>query len=97
MNDSRRALSNERNEEVHVIDEGVIVGAGQVFGLMFVSSCSVVIHVDETILHTGHVTQILWQVTGAERVVPVLWRSCEGWKCILCQQLGGAERSSFYQ
>lgn len=74
LDDSRWALCNESNEEVHVIDEGVVVGAGQVFGLMFVSSCSVVVHIDETILHPSNITQILWQVSGIEGVVPILWR-----------------------
>lgn len=53
---SRRALRNESNEEVHVIDEGVVVGAGQVFGLMFVCSGGVVVHVDDAILHTSDVS-----------------------------------------
>lgn len=53
---SRRALRNESNEEVHVIDEGVVVGAGQVFGLVFVCSGRVAVHIDDTILHTSDVS-----------------------------------------
>lgn len=71
---SRRALRNESNEEVHVIDEGVVVGAGQVFGLMFVRSSGVVVHVDDAILHTSDVSQVLWQVLGFEGVFSILWR-----------------------
>lgn len=77
VKDSRWALGNEGDKEVHVIDEGGIVGAGQVFGLMFVSSCSIVVHVDETVLHTSHVAQILWQVFGVKGVLSLLWRRCE--------------------
>lgn len=77
--DSRWALCNESDEEVHVVDEGVVVGAGQVFGLVFVSSRSVVVHIDDTVLHTSDVSQILWQVGGIEGVFPVLWRRCEDW------------------
>lgn len=71
---SRRALRNESNEEVHVIDEGVVVGAGQVFGLMFVRGGGVVVHVDDAILHTSDVSQVLWQVLGFEGVFSILWR-----------------------
>lgn len=71
---SRRALRNESNEEVHVIDESVVVGAGQVFGLMFVCSGGVVVHVDDAILHTSDVSQVLWQVLGFEGVFSILWR-----------------------
>ena len=77
LKDSRWALCNEGNEEVHVIDEGVVVGAGQVFGLMFVSSCLVIVHIDDTILHTSNVSQILWQVLCVKGVFPVLWRRGE--------------------
>lgn len=76
---SRWALCNESDEEVHVVDEGVVVGAGQVLGLMFVSSRGVVVHVDETVLHTGNISQILWQVLGIKGVFPILWRRCEDW------------------
>lgn len=75
--DSRWALCNESNEEVHVVDEGVVVGAGQVLGLMFVSSRSVVVNIDETLLHTSNIFQILWQGLGIEGVFPILWRRCE--------------------
>lgn len=45
---------------------------------MFVSSCSVVVHIDETVLHAGNISQILWQVLGIKGVFPILWRRCEG-------------------
>lgn len=75
--DSRGALCNESDEEVHVIDEGVVVGVGQVFGLMLVSSCCVVVHIDETVLHTGNIAQILRQVFGVKWVFTILWGSCK--------------------
>lgn len=71
---SRWALRNESNEEVHVIDEGVVVGAGQVFGLMFVCSGGVIVHVDDAILYTSDVSQVLWKVLGFEGVLSILWR-----------------------
>lgn len=76
-NDSRWALCNEGDEEVHVVDEGVIVGAGHVFGLMFVSSCSIIVHIDKTLLHASNIAQILWQFLDIKGVFPILWRSCE--------------------
>ena len=79
LKDSRWALCNESNEEVHVVNEGVVVGAGQVFVLMFIGSSSVVVHEDDTILHTSNVSQILWQGLGIKGVFSVLWRSCEDW------------------
>lgn len=81
MLDSRWALCNESNKEVHVIDECVVVGPGQVFGLMFVSSCSIVVHIHETLLHAGNITQILWQVLGVKGVFSILWRSREDCEC----------------
>lgn len=77
VEDSRWALCNESNEEVHVVDEGVVVGAGQVFGLMFVGSFSIVIHINDTILHTSNISQILRQVLGVKWVVPILGRRSE--------------------
>lgn len=71
---SRWALSNEGNEEVHVVDEGVVVGAGQVFGLVLVCSGGVIVHVDEAFLHARDVAQVLLQVLGFEGVLAVLWR-----------------------
>lgn len=79
LNDSRWALCNESDEEVHVVDEGVIVRAGHVFGLMFVSSCSVIVHIDDTILHASNIAQILWKVLRLKGVFPILWRSCENY------------------
>lgn len=71
---SRWALSNEGNEEVHVVDEGFIVGAGQVFGLVLVCGSGVVVHVDEAIFHARDVAQVLLQVLGFEGILAVLWR-----------------------
>lgn len=74
---SRWTLSNEGNEEVHVVDEGVVVGAGQVFGLVLVCGSGVVVHVDEAIFHPGDVAQVLLQVLGVKGVLAVLWRWSE--------------------
>lgn len=71
---SRWALSNESNEEVHVVDEGVVVRTGQVFGLVLVCGGGVIVHVDEAILHARDVAQVLLQVLGFEGVLAVLWR-----------------------
>lgn len=71
---SRWTLSNESNEEVHVVDEGFVVGAGQVFGLVLVCGGGVIVHVDEAVLHARDVAQVLLQVLGFEGVLAVLWR-----------------------
>lgn len=71
---SRWALSNESNEKVHVVNEGVVVRAGQVFGLVLVCGGGVIVHVDEAVLHARDVAQVLWQVLGVEGVLAVLWR-----------------------
>lgn len=71
---SRWPLSNEGNEEVHVVNEGVVVGAGQVFGLVLVCGSGVVVHVDEAIFHARDVAQALLQVLGVEGILAILWR-----------------------
>lgn len=75
--DSRWALRNESDEEIHVVDEGVVVRAGEVFGMVLVGRRGVVVHVDEALLHTGHVTQVLWQGLGIEGIFSRLGQSCE--------------------
>lgn len=75
--DSRRTLRNESNEEIHVVDEGVVVGAGKVFGLVFVGSRGVMVDVDEAVLHTRDVSQVFWQFPCVERIHPRLWQRCE--------------------
>lgn len=77
VKDIRWALCDESNEEVHVVNEGVVIRAGQVFGLMLVSSCSIIVHIDDTILHTSNISQILWQVLTIKGIFPILRRMCE--------------------
>lgn len=77
MKDSRWALCNESNEEIHVVDEGVVVWAGKVFGMVFVGSCGIIVHVDEALLHTSHIAQVLWQGLVIEGIFPSLRQRCE--------------------
>lgn len=70
----RWALCDESDEEVHVVDEGVVVRAGQVFGLVLVGRSGVVVHIDEAVLHAGNITQVGWQVLGVKGILFLLWR-----------------------
>lgn len=72
MRDSRWALCNESYEEIHVVDEGVVVWVGKVFGLVFVGGSGIIVHVDEALLHAGHIAQVLWQGLGIEGIFPRL-------------------------
>ena len=73
----RGAQCNERNQEVHVIDEGVVVNVGQIMGLVLVSSLLVVVNVDNAVLHAGNVAQVRREFRGIEGVFPALGRWVE--------------------
>lgn len=77
MEDSRWALGNESNEEIHVIDECVVVRAGKIFWLMFVGGRSIIVHVDKTLLHASDISQVLWQGLKIKGIFPTLRKRCE--------------------
>lgn len=75
--DLRWALSDESDQEVHVIDKGGEVRGGQVDGLVVVSSLLVFEGTYHTVLHARHVVQVLGQGLSLKRILTFLGWSCE--------------------
>jgi len=73
----RGALGDQGDEEVHFVDEGFVVGAGQLVGLVLVRRRLVLVHIDDAVLHARLVAQVLGQGAGVERVLAVLRGTCE--------------------
>lgn len=79
QSDSRGALCNQGNEEVHVIDEGVVIRPGQVLGLVFVGGLLVIVNIDEPLVHPGHIAKVLRQRFETEGVLILLGWGCKHW------------------
>lgn len=70
-----RPLCNQGQEEVHVINEVLKAGVGQILWLISVSCCLVFIDVNYTILHLNVVSQVLTEIPHVKGILSILhWR-----------------------
>ncbi len=73
----RWALSNQGDEEVHVVYEGDKIWTGVVQRLVFISRCCIFVDIDNTIPHASDVAEARWEVLCAERILTRLRRRGE--------------------
>lgn len=74
-----RSLCNQGQEEVHVINEVLKIGVGQVLWLVSASCCFVSIDVNYPILHLNVVSQVLSKIPSFKGILSILHRWCEHW------------------
>lgn len=70
-----RPLCNQDQEEIHVIDEVLEAGVGQILWLISLSCCLVCVDINYPILHLHVVPQVLREVPSVKGILSILhWR-----------------------